>query len=438
MGVKDSLLSKLLGNADKFSDEQVMQTVSLLLDRGVTLHATDIHIEPHERSAVIRYRVHGVLRQGYKLPLSALPIAVSQIKNLAHLDMGIVNMPQEGHYSTLADGQELEIVVNTLPVVGGEKVVLHINRQLTVPPKLEQLGFYGRNLSAVESALARPSGLILVAAPRKSGKSTLSGSMLKLLLSPTNSIATIESSIDFRLPGASQTRIRPHTGITHYSALKAVLGQDANVILINDLPDRQTVDLAIHAAASGHLVIAGVASNNAITGLHHVQSFANEPVLLAHSLRAVVGCQLVRILCRQCRQPYEVTAADQQQILKTFGLKQTDIKKLHEHETAAKSDGLGGQTSLGSTPTELKTLWRADEDGCRECNQTGFIGAYLMNEVLVPSDQLQTDILSDTSVSTLHSHALKNGFVPKAVDGLVKALRGETTIDEVICATLTS
>lgn len=437
MGVKDSLLSKLLGNADKFSDEQVLQTLNLLIERGVTLHATDIHIEPHERSAAIRYRIHGTLHAGYKLPLSVLPTAIAQLKKLAELEVETTNMPQEGHYATLAGGQELELSVATLPVLGGEKVVLHINRQLTTPPKLEQLGFYGKNLQSIETALGRPSGLILVAAPRKSGKTTLSHSMLKMLLSPTNSVATIETAIDFRLPGASQTRIRPSHGLTHRQALKAILQQDANIILINDLPDRQTVDLAIRAAASGHLVIAGVASDNAISGLQHLRAFSSEPTLLANSLRAVIGCRLVRILCRSCRKPYDLDDAGYAEIKQVFGLKQTDIKKLNEIEVIAKKEGLGEALPLGTTTTRIKTLWQTDEDGCAACNHTGYVGAYSMNEVLNSSDSIRSALIKDSEDNNLHNVALKDGFTPQAVDGLVKALRGETTIDEVICASMT-
>ncbi|MEK7153914.1 MAG: ATPase, T2SS/T4P/T4SS family, partial [Patescibacteria group bacterium] len=216
MGVKDSFLGKLLGSADKFTDEQVAQTINLLVEHGVKHRATDIHIEPHERFVLVRYRIDGALRGMHKLPITALRAATEEIKALAHLRVTEDHLPQEGQYATLVGKEQFEIQVSTLPVVGGEKIVLHITRQLSTPPTLEVLGFWGYSLQALQTALSHTHGLLLVASPRRSGKTTTLHSMLQLLNVPVLSVATVEHEIEYHLPGASQTQVRPQRGITFF------------------------------------------------------------------------------------------------------------------------------------------------------------------------------------------------------------------------------
>jgi type II secretory ATPase GspE/PulE/Tfp pilus assembly ATPase PilB-like protein len=198
MGVKDSFLGRLLGNADKFSEEQVAQTVSLLVEHGVKRGASDIHIEPHERVARVRYRIDNVLRGVHKLPLAALPAVVEQIKVIARMHPEEFHLPQEGQYATLVGEDQFEIQVATMPVVGGEKVVLHISRRLGKPLSLEELGFWGQGLVAIQTALSRTHGLIAVTTPRRNGKTTTLHSLLRLVTVPSFSIATVEDSIEYR------------------------------------------------------------------------------------------------------------------------------------------------------------------------------------------------------------------------------------------------
>jgi type II secretory ATPase GspE/PulE/Tfp pilus assembly ATPase PilB-like protein len=240
MGVKDSFLGKLLGSSDRFTAEQVTQTVHLLVEHGVNHHASDIHIEPHERFVQVRYRIDGNLRSVHKLPIAALPAVAGQIKTLAHLHATTDHIPQEGQYATLVGDEQFEIQVNTLPVIGGEKIVLHINRRLESPPSLEELGFWGDNLKTLHDALAHPHGLLLVTTPRRSGKTTTMHSMLQLINVPSVSVATVEGAIEYRLPGASQTLAKPHHGITFHDGLQAAVNQDPNIVMISSLPDKQT------------------------------------------------------------------------------------------------------------------------------------------------------------------------------------------------------
>lgn len=433
MGVKESFLSRLIGNADKFSDEQVTQTISLLVEHGVKHQASDIHIEPHERIVRVRYRIDNVLKSVHKLPLAALPVLIRQIKAVAHMQEN-ESLPQEGNYSTLVGEEQFEVQVNTIPVVGGEKAVLHISRRLTKPLSLEQLGFWGDNLRLLQTALTRTHGLIAVATPKRSGKTTTLHSLLDLVNTPTVSIATVEESIEYRVTDASQMRVRPQQGITFYSGLQAALNQDPNIILISSLADKRTCELAIHAAVSGHLIIAGMYGDDAPAALAHLQSVSEEPFLFAHALRIVLSQRLVRKLCASCRESYVPSEEEIYQLEKAFGSGSVAARaKVHELERDAQAAGIGGQAALGTTPRGIHSLWRASDEGCEHCGHSGYRGSIALIEVINgTSPAIQDALLARTSAKQLRRIILKDGFIPLEIDGLIKALRGQTTIPELL------
>lgn len=433
MGVKDSFLGKLLSSADKFSDDQVSQTITMLIEHAVKHRASDIHIEPHERFGLVRYRIDGNLRGMHKLPVASLPAVAEQIKDLGHLNVEETTLPQEGQYATLVGEEQFEVQVNTLPVVGGEKIVLHLSRRLSKPLSLESLGFWGESAKLMRDSLTHTHGLILMATPRRNGKTTTMHSMLQLLNTPAVSIATIENAIEYRLPGASQTQVRPHRGITFYDGLQAALNQDPNVVMISSLPDRQTADSAIQAAAGGHLIIAGLHADNAAAALSHIRTMTDEPYLLASSLRAVVSQRLVRRLCKHCRHHYIPSPENIAEIEKIFGVTTASAhRKIHELEQQAAAEGLDDNKHVNTTPQRITNLWRASEDGCERCNHTGYEGVVAIVEVLSNTTELQKDILEHMPSSNIHATAIKAGFVPMALDGFIKALRGQTTIAEVL------
>ena len=433
MGVKDSFLGKLLGSADKFSDEQVSQTIGMLIEHGVKNRASDIHIEPHERFVLVRYRIDGTLKGVHKLPIATLPIVTEQIKTLAHLSLEDDNVPQEGQYATLVGDEQFEVQVTTLPVVGGEKIVMHLSRRLSKPLSLEALGFWGQSLQTIRDTLSHSHGLIVVASPRRSGKTTTTHSMLQLLNTPAVSISTVESTIEYRLPGASQTMVRPQRGITFHEGLQAALNQDPNILMVSSLPDKRTADLAVQAAMGGHLVIAGMHSDNASSALSHLRTMSDEPFLLATAIKAVISQRLVRQLCMQCRERYIPSHEQVAEIEKVFGITTASArKKVHELEQKAALAGIGDNKHVNSMPSRITNLWRASDEGCEACGQTGYQGVIAIVEVLSVTTELQKAILDHSPASTLHAAALKEGFLPMGLDGLVKALRGQTTVAEVL------
>lgn len=435
MGVKESFLGKLLGNADKFSDEQVSQTITLLIENGVKHNATDIHLEPSDRFGMVRYRVDGTLRSTHKLPIAALPAVVEEIKVLANIHSDHRHLPHEGQFATLVGDEQFEVQVHTLPVVGGEKVVLHLLRKLTKPLPLETLGFWGQGLQSLQTALSRTHGLVLVGTPRRNGKTSTLHSMLKLITTPAISVATVESTLEYRVPGASQTLVRPHYGITYHQALQAALNQDPNVVMITSLTNKATTELAVQASVGGHMVLAGLHANNTSATLTHVRAMSDEPFLLTTAVRAVVSQRLVRALCLHCRERYLPSQEQIAELEKHFGVTSAAThRKLHELEQQAAQAGIDHNNHANTTPSHITALWRANDDGCEHCGHSGYRGVIAITEVLIPGEHTQKALLNREPATKIHAAALKDGFIPMELDGLVKALRGQTTAAEVIRA----
>jgi type IV pilus assembly protein PilB len=433
MGVKDSFLGRLLSSADKFTDEQVTQTISLLVENGVKHRASDIHIEPQERFVLVRYRIDGTLRGIHKLPLGALPAVSAQIKRMARLQEDEDQLPQDGQYAVLVGEDEFEVQVNTLPIVGGEKIVLHLSRRLETPPSLEQLGFWGAALEAVQDALNHSHGLLLVAAPRRNGKTTTMHSMLHNLNIPSISIATVEHTVEYRLKGVSQAVVRPQRGITFQAGLEAALNQDPNVILIGSLPDTPTANVAIQAAIGGHVIITGIQADSAVHALSHLRTMSNEPFLMGTATRLAVSQRLVRKLCTRCRERYIPSQGQVAELERTFGIASAAARRrVHLLEQFAARQGIGGTAQTGSEPGKIAYLWRASDDGCEACSHTGYQGVVAIVEALPVTNVMQKALIDHASTNELHQLALKEGFVPIALDGLVKSLRGQTTVAEVL------
>lgn len=435
MGVKNTFLGRVLGSADTFSDGQVTETIDLLVEHAVKRGASDIHIEPHERHAQVRYRIDNDLQTIHKLPLAALPAVVSQIKELAGLSPSETQLPQEGQYATLVDEAQFEIQVYTMPVVGGEKVVLHILRRLTEPLDLPRLGYWGEGLQALQQTLARTHGLIIVATPRRNGRTTTLHSILQLVNTPVLGVATVESSLEFRVPGANQTLTRPERGMSFAESLRAALNQDPNIVMVSDLTDKKTANLAINAAAGGRLLLAGMHADSAAAALSQLQTMSDEPFVLANAVRLVVGQRLARALCTNCRQTYIPARGEVRQIEQAFGIQSVaDRGRMYELEQAAIRAGVGGRgQTLHSSPAGILSLWQPDNEGCELCGHTGFRGSVAITEVLsVAGTNLQQTILKPLPQNEIERAALKQGFKPMRLDGLIKALRGQTTISELV------
>lgn len=418
-------------------DSPIAQTVNLIIEYGVKASASDIHIEPREDFVVIRYRIDGVLREANKLPRKVLGALVSRIKILSNLKIDEHRAPQDGRFKVEVAGLVYALRVSTLPIVDGEKVVMRILNESSKPATLEELGFWGVALRNIQKAMVQPHGMILVTGPTGSGKSTTLFSVLSILNNPSVNISTVEDPVEYKIFGANQTQVNPVAGMTFTNGLRALLRQDPNVIMVGEIRDGETAGLAVQAALTGHLVFSTLHTNNAATCLPRLLDMGIEPFLIASTVRVVVGQRLVRRLCIDCRERYEPNAAELKQLETTFHLDDpTTMKHVHAIEAEALEGSIGKDDSkLSSTDSTITKLYKAHADGCDNCNHTGYRGRMGIYEVLDNTSAIQKQIVSNETSENIQDTAIKDGMVTMQVDGLVKALRGQTTIEEVLRVT---
>lgn len=443
---KDAAEDEAVDEDDVAEDSPIAQTVNLIIDYGVKAGASDVHIEPRENFVLVRYRVDGILREANKLPRKVLNALISRIKILANLKIDEHRAPQDGRFKISVNGHIYALRVSTLPIVDGEKVVMRILDESSKPATLEELGYWGQALEALQHAIVQPHGMILVTGPTGSGKSTSLFSVLSMLNSPGVNISTVEDPVEYRVVGANQTQVNPTAGMTFTSGLRALLRQDPNIIMVGEIRDGETADLAVQAALTGHLVFSTLHTNNAATCLPRLLDMSIEPFLIASTVRVVVGQRLVRRLCPDCREDYEPEAAMLAQITKTFSLNESGaMGKLHKLETTALAAGIGAKNTskinkhstdeLATTEKSITKLWKAHEDGCDNCNHSGYRGRMGIYEVLSNGPEIQQLIMSTATSEVLEAKAVSEGMVTMQLDGLVKALRGQTTIEEILRVT---
>lgn len=431
---------------DLAEDSPIAQTVNLIIEYGVKSGASDIHIEPRENFVVIRYRIDGILREANKLPRKLLPSLVSRIKILSNLKIDEHRTPQDGRFKVHFGGNVYALRVSTLPIIDGEKVVMRILNETSQAATLEELGYWGISLRTIKHAIIQPHGMILVTGPTGSGKSTSLFSVLSMLNNPTVNISTIEDPIEYRIVGANQTQVNPQAGMTFSSGLRALLRQDPNIIMVGEIRDSETAGLAVQAALTGHLVFSTLHTNNAATCLPRLLDMNIEPFLIASTVRVVVGQRLVRRLCPDCREVFEPDATTLDDLMKAFSLTEPgDMKHIHELEKQALEEGIGKtNTSKGNTAStaELSTnekgiirLWRAHKEGCENCNHTGYKGRAGIYEVLDNTEDIQKLIVANATSEEIQNTAIKNGMMTMQIDGLIKALRGQTSIEEILRVT---
>ncbi len=428
---------------DLAEDSPIAQTVNLLIEYGVKSGASDIHIEPRETFVIVRYRVDGVLREANKLPRKVLNALVSRIKILSNLKIDEHRAPQDGRFKVQVSGNVYALRVSTLPVTDGEKVVMRILNETSKAADFGELGFWGEALDILEHAIIQPHGMILVTGPTGSGKSTTLFSVLSKLNTPDVNISTVEDPVEYRIPGVNQTQVNPVAGMTFTNGLRALLRQDPNIIMVGEIRDGETAELAVQAALTGHLVFSTLHTNNAATCLPRLLDMNIEPFLIASTVRVVIGQRLVRRLCVECREVYQPNDEELKHLAKTFSLTAETFKQIHELETQALDGGIGkGNTdkspssTLSTTTSAITRLFKNHEDGCNACNHTGFKGRIGIYEVLHNSEEVQKLIVSNGTSDNIQTEAVTEGMLTMQLDGFIKALRGETTIEEVLRVTI--
>lgn len=434
-----------IDEADLAEDSPVAQTVNLLIEYAIRSGASDIHIEPREEYISVRYRVDGILREANKLPKKVHGALVSRIKILSNLKIDERRAPQDGRFKIQLTNAVYALRVSTLPITEGEKVVMRILNESSDAATLEELGYWGISLDNINNAIKQPHGMVLVTGPTGSGKSTSLFSILSLLNKPSINISTVEDPVEYRIQGANQVQLNPKAGMTFASGLRALMRQDPNVIMVGEIRDGETADIAVQAALTGHLVFATLHTNNSSTTLPRLLDMGVEPFLIASTVRAVVGQRLVRRLCVDCRELITPDGGILKQVSDIFNTEDANVmKQIHILEEIALTAGIGkvttgksqaDTTAMSTTETKITRLFIARDGGCESCGHSGYRGRMGIYEVLSNSLSVQKLIMAGSTSDDIQSQCIKEGMVTMHVDGLIKALRGQTTIEEILRVT---
>jgi general secretion pathway protein E len=389
---------------DLASEAPVIRLVNLIMSRALEVRASDIHIEPFENRLVVRYRVDGVLRDAEAPPVRSTAAVISRIKVLAKLNIAERRLPQDGRIKVRIEGREIDMRISTVPTLYGESVVMRILDKGSVPLDFQVLGFSGETRRAFDRMLEEPHGIILVTGPTGSGKTTTLYAALHTLNTPERKILTVEDPVEYQLEGVNQIQVKPAIGLTFAGALRSILRQDPDVIMVGEMRDLETARIAVQAALTGHKVFSTLHTNDAASSVTRLLDMGVEDYLVTSTVTGVVAQRLVRTLCSECREPYRALP----ELIAELGL-----------ESLAGAEGA--------------TLYRAR--GCASCEQSGFKGRTSILEVMPMTEALGREVLSRADATRLRRVAREEGAQSMREDGMCKALAGVTTVEEVERAT---
>jgi len=391
--------------AQLIKEAPIAKIVSTVLEFAVTSRSSDIHIEPQEDRVRVRYRIDGILYDKLSLPKNVQEALVSRIKILSDLKIDEHRSPQDGRFNFKIGTEEVDLRISILPTVNGEKIVMRLLRKSGGIPSLGDLGLNGLALKRLEEAILRPHGIILVTGPTGSGKTTTLYAVLSKLNTPKVNIMSLEDPVEYQIAGVNQVQINPAVGLTFASGLRAFLRQDPNIILVGEIRDKETTDLALQAALTGHLVFSTLHTQTASGALPRLIDLGAETFLLASTITAIVGQRIVRRICPTCKESYPPAP----QVL-------TTIKQ-----------ALG---PLYTYKDEEVLLYRGR--GCNECGGSGYKGRVGIYEVLPVSEKIGQLILSHPDSVSIEKQALLDGMTSMMQDGYLKVLKGVSTIEEVL------
>ena len=378
-------------------DAPIKRLINALLTEAVKDSASDIHVETYEKRLVVRFRVDGVLREVVQPKRALAALLVSRIKVMAKLDIAEKRVPQDGRIALRIGGREVDVRVSTMPSSHGERVVMRLLDKQAGRLSLGQLGMSARDLAAMRNIISKPHGIILVTGPTGSGKTTTLYGALSDLNDTSRNILTVEDPVEYSLPGIGQTQVNLKADMTFAKGLRAILRQDPDVVMIGEIRDLETVEIAIQASLTGHLVLSTLHTNTAVGAITRLQDMGVEPFLLSSSVIGVIAQRLVRVLCEDCKIPATADAAECE--------------------------------LLGVSSDEPPTIYHAK--GCEKCNQLGYRGRQGIYEIIEVDESMKTRIHDQVGEQELEAHARSLGPSIRN-DGIRKVLAGSTTIEELL------
>ncbi len=390
-------------------DAPIIKIVDVILSNAIESKASDIHIEPSENDVRVRYRIDGILHTSLRLPKNVLSAIISRIKILSTLKIDETRLPQDGRFHVDLGKKSVDLRVSTLPLMYGEKIVMRILDKTTKVPTLEELGLRGTALKWVVESIKRTHGVFLITGPTGSGKSTTLYSILTIRNTTEVNIVTLEDPVEYFIEGVNQSQIKPEIGLTFASGLRSILRQDPNIVMVGEIRDEETAELAVHAALTGHLVFSTLHTNNAVGAIPRLMNMGIEQFLLSASINLIMAQRLIRKLCNDCKKEGKINPVMQ--------------KEFDQVLQSVPKEYLEGLDS--------KSLKVYDAVGCDKCGHIGYKGRMGIFEVLPMFDELQELLFGKTPSFKIYDAAAKLGMITMKQDGLLKVLHGETTIEEI-------
>ncbi|MDQ2623955.1 MAG: Flp pilus assembly complex ATPase component TadA [Actinomycetota bacterium] len=382
-------------------DAPIVRFVNLLVTQAISDRASDIHIEPGEKDLLVRYRIDGVLHEVQRSPKQIQSGVISRVKIISDIDIAERRKPQDGRMSVVHNGRKIDLRVATLPTVWGEKIVMRILDNSTASLDLRDLSFLDENFEVYSESYTKPYGMILVTGPTGSGKSTTLYATLNAVSRPEINVITVEDPVEYRLAGINQVQVNPKAGLTFASALRSILRSDPDVVLLGEIRDHETAQIAIEAALTGHLVLSTLHTNDAPSAITRLIEMGIEPFLVGSALDAVVAQRLARKLCDKCKVPYEPTP--------------TEL-------LAARFPWLEGEP----VPELFKP------GGCPTCSKTGYRGRIALHEVMAITEDIERHAVAHSSAADIMKTAVAQGMVTLREDGWRKVALGWTSIEEIL------
>jgi type IV pilus assembly protein PilB len=403
-------------------DSPISKALSTILEFAATNRASDVHIEPYAESLVIRCRIDGILKEIMKLPKSLEPPLISRIKILSNLKIDEHRIPQDGEFTIMVANREIDLRIAIAPVIWGEQVVIRLLDKTGTSLNLEDMGYSGRSLRVIRHGIAQTNGMVLTSGPTGSGKSTTLYALLQELKSETVNIVTLEDPVEYKMDGINQIQVNPDVGLTFTTGLRSILRQDPNIIMVGEIRDHETAELAVQAALTGHLVFSTLHTNSAAGILPRLLDMNIEPFLIASTVRTVIGQRLVRTLGEKI-QTYQSDPVETAAINTTIG----HLLPTNEADVAKVSEDLG----FPNLPVRNENAYTLTKAAGKTNASQGFKGRMGIYEAFEVSPQIQELILKRATSAQIQEIAQKEGMVLMREDGYLKALSGRTTIQEI-------